>query len=107
IANNLAWLLATCPEATIRDGHRAIELAHQAEKLSRGNDPVCIATLAAGYAEAGNFPEAIATAQRAFDLACQQFNTALANAVSRQMEIYRSGMPLREASGALPSSEQP
>ena len=49
--NNLAWLLATSSDASIRDGTRAVELAKQAVQLSRGKDPNYFRTLAAAWAE--------------------------------------------------------
>ena len=56
--NNLAWLLATSSDASIRDGNRAIELAKQAVQLSGGKDADYLRTLAAAYAETGRFAEA-------------------------------------------------
>ena len=53
--NNLAWLLATSPEEGIRDGKRAIELAEKACEETEWQDAHIISTLAAGYAETGNF----------------------------------------------------
>lgn len=55
--NGLAWLLATCPEAQYRDGKRAVKLATRACELSHGQEH--LATLAAAYAEEGDFDKAI------------------------------------------------
>ncbi len=55
--NNYAWLLATCPEANYRDGSKAVKLAYKA--LAIGYDPEFQDTLAAAYAEAGKFEDAI------------------------------------------------
>ncbi len=96
IANNLAWLLATCPDASLRNGPQAIELAQKAERLSSGQEPVYIATLAAAYAEAGQFSDAVFTAHRALQLASVQRNTALAQALSRQIALYQAGTPFRD-----------
>src|SRR5208282_4761389 len=79
IHNVVAWMLATSPEATVRDGARAIELARRANQLSAGDDPMILRTLAAAYAEAGRFPEAVSTAQRALQLATARTNVVLAN----------------------------
>jgi protein O-mannosyl-transferase len=94
--NNFAWLLATSPEARLRNGPRAAELAERADRLTAGNNPVVIATLAAAYAEVGRFPEAVKTAQRALDLAIASGNHALADAINAQIELYQSGSPSRE-----------
>ena len=67
--NNFAWLLSTCPDASLRDGARALELAKKADQLADGKNPIFIRTLAAAYAENGHFNEAIASAQRALQLA--------------------------------------
>ena len=94
--NNLAWLLATSSEARFRNGPRAAELAERADRLTAGNGPVVVATLAAAYAEAGRFPDAIKTAQRALKLAVASGNHALAAAINLQIELYQAGSPSRE-----------
>jgi tetratricopeptide (TPR) repeat protein len=57
--NNLAWLLATCPEEKYRDGRRAVKLAKKACELTAWKDPGSIDTLAAAYARAGDFEQAV------------------------------------------------
>jgi tetratricopeptide (TPR) repeat protein len=96
--NNLAWVLATCPEATIRNGGQAVEMAQQANRLSGGQNPVMLKTLAAAYAEAGRFPEAVTAAQRALELAGAQNNTALVHDLQGQIALYRAGAPFRDTS---------
>jgi tetratricopeptide (TPR) repeat protein len=91
--NNLAWVLATCPDPKVRNGARAIELAQNADQLSGGKEPHVLQTLAAAYAEAGRFPEAIATAQRALKLA--QGEAGLLKALEGHLALYRSGKPFR------------
>jgi tetratricopeptide (TPR) repeat protein len=59
--NSLALVLATCPQATLRNGSKAVGLAERVEQLDGGKSPVILATLAAAYAEAGRFPEAVTT----------------------------------------------
>jgi len=94
----LAWMLATCPEASVRNGARAIELAQQAEQLSGGKDPAILATLAAAYAEAGRFPDALTTVQKALALATAQTNTAVTDALQTQIKCYQAGSPFRDGS---------
>jgi tetratricopeptide (TPR) repeat protein len=91
--NSLAWLLATSPQTSLRNGNRAVELARQANQLTGGENPVVLRTLAAAYAEVGRFPEAVQTAQRALQLAGTQPDTALADALRSQMKLYQAGLP--------------
>ena len=90
-ANNLAWLLATCPDRSLRDGPRAIALARQASQRNHDQNPVILGTLAAAYAEAGKLPEALATAQRAHQLALAQNNRAYAGVLESQLRQYQDG----------------
>ena len=82
---NLAWLRATCPEPSLRNGVEAIELARRAVQLAGSKNPTVLATLAAANAEAGRFPEALTAVREALDLARQQNNPALANALRAQL----------------------
>jgi tetratricopeptide (TPR) repeat protein len=93
VQNNLAWLLATCSEASLRNGGKAVELAQQANTLTGGANPIILHTLAAAFAEAGRFPEAVETAQRALRLAEAQSNTRLAGALQSEMKLYQAGSP--------------
>ncbi len=105
--NNFAWILATSPEASLRDGARAVELAQRANQISGGNHPTFLQTLAAAYAESGRFAEADETAERALSLATAQGNYPLAEAIRSGRNLYQAGMPMRDSSpattGAPPS----
>jgi protein O-mannosyl-transferase len=94
--NNLAWVLATWPAAAIRNGARAVQLAEKADLLSESKNPAFKGTLAAAYAEAGRFSEAVATAQRALGLAKAQTNNALIEALEPQIGLYQAGLPVRD-----------
>ncbi|HEV2045732.1 MAG TPA: tetratricopeptide repeat protein [Chthoniobacterales bacterium] len=94
--NNLAWMLATCSDASLRNGSKAVELALQADQLSGGRDPIILRTLAAAYAEAGQFSQAVETAQRARQLATDQGKNALANALRNQIGLYQAASPYHE-----------
>jgi hypothetical protein len=96
--NNLAWVRATSPDPFQRDGAKALELAKEANQLSGGKDPVFVRTLAAAYAENGQFTEAIETAQRALPLAVDQENAALADDLRRNIENFQKHIPLRDSS---------
>jgi protein O-mannosyl-transferase len=93
IQNNLAWLLATSPQASLRNGSLAVELAQRANQLAGAKNPNFLCTLAAAYAEAGRFSEAVETAQRALPLAEAQYNTALADDIQTQLKLYQAGVP--------------
>ncbi len=94
--NNLAWLRATCPVASLRNGDEAMELAQRANQLCGGRRADVLDTLAATYAEAGWFPEALATARKARELATQQNNHVLAEALRARIALYKAGRPYRQ-----------
>jgi len=93
---SLAWVLSTSPEASVRDGVRAVELAQEALRLSDTNNPTLVATLAAAYAEARRFPEAIATGKQAFEVAATQKRDVLANRIRAEIAAYQAGAPYRD-----------
>jgi len=92
----IAWALATSPDASIRNGTKAVELARPADRLGGGKNPELAATLAAAYAEAGKFPEAVTAAQRALQLAASENNAALTAALKVQLKFYQAGLPYRD-----------
>jgi tetratricopeptide (TPR) repeat protein len=94
--NNLAWLLATCPEESLRSGDMAVEVALQADRISGGKSPEILDTLAASLAEAGRFTEAVATAKQAIELADAQSNTVLAYAIRNRLKLYEARSAYRE-----------
>jgi tetratricopeptide (TPR) repeat protein len=94
--NNMAWTLATWPEAPIRDGAKAVELAERADSLTHHKSPVIGATLAAAYAEAGRFAEALTTSERALQLAKAEGNAARADSIRAQIAVYQSGAAFRD-----------
>jgi len=98
--NNLAWLLATCPAASLRSGAAAIEHAQRANQLCGGRRANVLNTLAAAYAEAGRFPEALAAARKALDVATQQKDQAIAGVSRAQIALYQAGKPFRQTQPA-------
>jgi tetratricopeptide (TPR) repeat protein len=95
--NNLAWLLATCSDASLRNGARAIQLARQADQLSGGTNAVVTRTLAAGYAEAGQFGKAIESGRAATRVAQMHGDNSLAGELEQEMALYELGLPYHEA----------
>ncbi len=94
--SNMAWALATWPESRIRDGKKAVELAERADSLTQSQNIKVSITLAAAYAEAGRFADAVKTAQRALQLALAQGNTARVDSIRAQIELYQSGSLFRD-----------
>jgi Flp pilus assembly protein TadD len=97
--NAVAWTLATNPNASIRNGAEAVEVALRANKLSGGNDPAILGTLAAAYAETGRFADAVRTADEAQRLATIAGNRPLAEQNRVRKDVYKSGQPYRELRG--------
>jgi tetratricopeptide (TPR) repeat protein len=93
--NNLAWVLAAFPDASIRNGDKALRLADRANQLSGGKDPNVLRTLAAAYAENGRFTEATATAESGLQLANTQDNSAVAKIFETDLAQYRANAPVR------------
>jgi protein O-mannosyl-transferase len=93
--NDLAWLRATAPEAQLRLGEQAVELAERACRLTHYREPQLIGTLAAAYAEAGRFGDATKSAEQARDLATASGKKQLADKNQELLELYRAGKAYR------------
>jgi len=98
----LAWVLATCPEASVRNGPESVQLAERAMKLSRAADPEGLDTLAAAQAEIGRFDEAAKTAEEAMFLATRQNNHGLATRIADRLSLYLTRTPYRETEPSGP-----
>ena len=94
--NGLAWVLATTPQASLRNGRRAVELAQQANQLAGGQDPMILRTLAAACAEAGRFDDAVRNAQRAMELARAAGQPDLVDLLNGELRLYETGLPFHE-----------
>ena len=94
--NNLAWALATNEKREIRNGARAVHLAQRACELTHYQKTICIGTLAAACAEAGKFDDAVATAQKACDLAAKDGETDLLQRNQELLQLYRKHKPFHE-----------
>ena len=91
-ANNLAWILATAPASELRDAARALKLALGACKVSRWKDPSHLGTLAAAYANDGQFEEAISWQEKAIALEKGRKEKTELRAT---LKLYRAGQPYR------------
>jgi tetratricopeptide (TPR) repeat protein len=94
--NNLAWLRATCSDASLRNGATAIQLADRADQFLGGSNALVQRTLAAGYAETGQFEKAIESAQTAMRLAQMHGDNSLADELKQEIALYELGLPFRE-----------
>jgi len=79
-----AWIWATCPNPTYRDGKKAVEVAIEACELTRWKEAYCLETLAAGYAETGDFTSAVKWQTKAIEL----------EADPKEKEEYRARLKL-------------
>jgi tetratricopeptide (TPR) repeat protein len=96
VQQRLAWLLATSPDGSLRDGTKAVALAEAANRSTAGESPLMIRTLAAAYAEVGQYPKAAATARRALELAAAHKNKQLTSTFERDLKSYERGAPVRD-----------
>jgi len=94
--NNLAWIRATHPDTKLRDGEEAVELAERCCKLSNYKIGATLDTLAAAYAEAGRFPEAIATAKKAVEIVSAEGDAQMVADLNARLEMYQSAKPWRD-----------
>jgi len=104
--NNLAWILATCPDDTVRNGPEAVRHAELACHLTAFKQTGMISTLAAAYAEAGRFSEAVSTAEMAMKLQIAAGDMQMAGINNQLLPLYRAGKPYHE-NPAGNSSPQP
>ena len=100
----LAWILASCPEARFRDGKRAVAEATRAAELTNWKDSDALRALAAAYAEAGDFANAVRWQQRSLEVE-QEFHKrfpppnrggmAAPSGSDSALELYKAGKPFR------------
>ena len=93
---NLAWLRATSSNEALRNGNQAVTLAGQADELSGGTNAIVLRTLAAAYAETGQFAKAIESSRTALQLARVHGDQSLAVELEQQKAVYELRLPYRE-----------
>jgi len=94
--NTLAWILATHPNATIRNGREAVQLAERAVRGLGQPNRAFLDTLAAAYAEAGRFSDAVNAAQQAIEAARQQNDPVGVQQCEERLKLYQQRQPLRQ-----------
>ncbi len=92
--NTLAWDLATCSQASLRNGKKALELATTANELSDGKDPEVLDTLAAAYAETGDFENAVKWEQKGLELSKPVSKDV--EDMKKRLALYQTAKPYRE-----------
>ena len=90
--NSMAWMLATCPDESFRDGVKALELATKANALSDRKNQYVLGTLAAAYAESGDFQKAVEWQEKALELAPDEQKDDFRS----RLVLYKSGKPYRQ-----------
>ena len=95
LLNNLAWVLATSPKDDVRDGKRSIELSTKACDLTEYKEAHILSTLAAGYAETGDFEKAREWSQKAVDLGKEEEIEQLEQ-LQKELDSYKKDAPWRE-----------
>ena len=89
-----AWIGATCPDASLRDGQKALELAIEACELTRWKEAYCLETLAAAYAETGDFDSAVKWQTKAIAL---EADPKEKEEYQARLMLYRENKPYRES----------
>ena len=97
--SHLAWLLATSPDAGLRNGADAVRLAEAAVKQTGDTQIFSLDVLAASYAEVGRFDDAARVAARAFEAAIGTQNVGMAAEIRARQRLYEAGQPYRMSPG--------
>jgi tetratricopeptide (TPR) repeat protein len=98
IGRQVASLMATSPDASIRDGKEAVVVAQKMVELSEGKDQAAFDVLAAAQAEAGNFDAAVQNAQAALELANASGAEKSAGEIQTHLSYFQAGKPYRRVS---------
>jgi len=95
LANMLAWIRATSAEAAIRNGKEAVRLALLADKATGHKNPEVLDSLAAAYAETGDFPRAVQTLKDALQLKATTASNGRTARLRERLELYEKKSPFR------------
>lgn len=95
VLNNLAGMLASCPDEKYRNGPEALKLALKANEVTEYRDADLVDTLASAYAECGQFDKAIATENKAIEMARADHDDQSVWEFTDRLNLYRAGKPYR------------
>ena len=101
---NLSWILATHIDAEYRNGKDALKLAQSLCKITQYKQPLALDSLAAAYAEVGNFDDSVSTAKKAFKLALDQGPEELVQGLKKRLQLYGKRRPYRQTRSGEGSS---
>jgi tetratricopeptide (TPR) repeat protein len=109
LLNNFAWVLATSPDDKVRDGARALELAKKACDITKYEAAHILSTLAAAYAEKGNFDEARKWSRQAVELNKAGKDEEITAELAKELSSYQENKPWRERQTEedRPASDEP
>jgi tetratricopeptide (TPR) repeat protein len=96
--NEMAWILSTCPDDKLRAGKKAIALARKGSKMSEYKDDVPVDTLAAAYAEDGQFAETVKWQKEAIKLAKDLDEPEELQKMQERLKLYQNKQPYRDKS---------
>jgi len=96
LLNNYAWVLATSPDDQVRNGKLALELATRACELTKYEQPHILSTLAAAYAESGDFAKAREWSEKAVAMSEQGVEPDVQEELAKELASYRQDKPWRE-----------
>jgi Flp pilus assembly protein TadD len=96
LLNRAGWILATSPDASLRNGARALTLAEHAVAVTHRTDPISLDTLGAAYAELGRFPDAITATNAARDLARDRGDAQFVSELDTRISVYNSRRAFRQ-----------
>jgi tetratricopeptide (TPR) repeat protein len=94
-ANNVAWVLSSRPEPDLRDGAGALLIARELNAKTGYRELAYLETLAAAFAETGDFDAAVRTTETAIEIAHQTGESRAAEGLIDRLELYRRGRPVR------------
>ena len=95
-ANNLAWILATCQDEDVRDGKRAVQVAKSICEATQYKDYRLLGTLAAAYAENGDFNNAVAITKKEIEMAATRGDEKSVNSLNELLEQFAAQKPVRD-----------
>ncbi len=97
VLNDLAWILATHEDPELRNGAEALRFAERVCQLQNYKAPAALDTLAAAYAEAGHFDQAVETAEKAVRLALAAGQQELGKGIRNRLKLYQAKRPYHES----------